>query len=169
MDGLEKKGLIVPGTRRSLLSNSLVIVVANDGSFSLKGPEDLKKAKRIAIAEPKTVPAGIYARKYLEQAGLWSKIIDSVIPTENVRAALAAVEGGNVDAGIVYKTDAQISKKVKIAYEVPVKDAPPISYPMAVVKESRNPNKAADFLRYLESEESAKVFEKYGFIVVKPQ
>lgn len=168
MDGLEKKGAIVPGTRRSLLSNSLVIVVANDGTFSLKEPEDLKKAKRIALAEPKTVPAGIYARKYLEQAGLWPKVIDAVIPTENVRAAMAAVESGNVDAGIVYKTDAQISKKVKIAYEVPVKDGPSISYPMAVVKESKNPDKAADFLRYLESEESTKVFEKYGFIVVKP-
>jgi molybdate transport system substrate-binding protein len=73
-----------------------------------------------------------------------------------------------VDAGIVYKTDAQISKKVKIAYEVPAKDAPPISYPMAVVKEARNPDKAADFLRYLESEDSTKVFERYGFIVVNP-
>jgi molybdate transport system substrate-binding protein len=167
MDELEKKELIDTSTRRSLLSNSLVIVVANNRSFALKAPEHLKKARRIAIAEPKTVPAGIYARKYLEQAGLWSTVIDSVIPTENVRAALAAVEGGNVDAGIVYKTDAQISKKIKIAYEVPAKDGPKISYPMAVLKDSRNKDKAAGFLSYLESEESVKVFEKYGFIVAK--
>ncbi len=167
MDGLEKKGLIDAGTRRSLLSNSLVIVVATDGAFSLKTPEDLKKAKRIALAEPKTVPAGIYARKYLEQAGLWPKVINSVIPTENVRAALAAVAAGNVDAGIVYKTDAQISKAVKVAYEVPIKEAPPISYPMAVVQDSKNKEKAAEFLRYLESTDSVKVFEKYGFIALK--
>jgi molybdate transport system substrate-binding protein len=166
MDGLEKQGLL--GSRRSLLSNSLVIVVANDRAFSIKAPEDLLKARRIALAEPRTVPAGIYARKYLEQAGLWSKLSGSVVPTENVRAALSAVESGNVEAGIVYKTDAAISKRVKIAYEVPVQDGPKISYPVAVLKDSKRKGPAGEFLRYLESEEATKVFEKYGFIVVKP-
>jgi molybdate transport system substrate-binding protein len=80
-----------------------------------------------------------------------------------VRAALAAVETGNAEAGIVYKTDAGISKIVKIAYEVPTSEAPDISYPVALVRESREPAVAQNFLTYLKSKASAAVFEKYGF------
>ena len=86
---------------------------------------------RLALAEPKTVPAGIYAKEYLQTQKLWSAVEAKVIPTENVRAALAAVEAGNVEAGIVYKTDAAISKKVKVAFEVPRAEGPAISYPMS--------------------------------------
>ena len=85
------------------------------------------------------------------------------MPTENVRAALAAVESGNVEAGVVYKTDAGISKKVKIAYEVPIADAPPIIYPMALVKESPQPDAAKKFLNYLDSREAGDIFRKFGF------
>lgn len=168
MDGLERKGLIQKETRKSLFSNTLVIVVAWDNSLSIESPMDLKKAKRIAIAEPKTVPAGIYARKYLEQIGLWSNVVNVLVPTENVRGALSAVASGNVDAGIVYKTDAAISKKVRIAYEAPARDVPKISYPMAVLRDSKASDKARDFLRHLESEPVQKLFEKHGFIVMKP-
>src|SRR4051812_766230 len=118
MDQLEEKNLIDKSSRAALLSNTLVIVTSNDLKQSLRNPKELLNLKRIALAEPTTVPAGIYARKYLTQIGLWEKIHDHVIPTENVRAALAAVESGNVDAGIVYKTDAAISKKVRVAFEV---------------------------------------------------
>jgi len=90
-----------------------------------------------------------------------------VVPTENVRAALAAVEAGNVEAGIVYKTDAAISKGVKIAYAVPAEDSPAISYAMAVVRGAKQPVAANRFLRYLDSEDAATVFEKYGFIIRK--
>ena len=165
MDLLEKAGLIQKDTRKSLLSNSLVIVIANDSALSIKSPEDLQKAKRIALAETKTVPAGIYARQYLEQIGLWSKVQNAVIPTENVRAALSAVESGNVDAGIVYKTDAAISKKIRIAYEIPTADTPTISYPIAVLKDARNAKGAQSFLNHLESKAADDVFKKLGFII----
>jgi molybdate transport system substrate-binding protein len=82
-----------------------------------------------------------------------------------VRAALAAVESGNAEAGIVYKTDAQISKQVKVAYEVPVKQGPKISYPVAAIKASKNSAKATKFVGYLKSEPALTVFRKYGFIV----
>jgi molybdate transport system substrate-binding protein len=120
MDGLEKRNLLSPGTRFSLLSNTLVIVVHQDSRLAVTKAADLQAASfaHIALAEPQTVPAGIYAKEYLRQQGVWSKVIDKVIPTENVRAALAAVESGNVQAGIVYKTDAAISKQVRVAYEV---------------------------------------------------
>jgi len=167
MNGLEKKGLILKETRKSRLSNSLVIVVAAEGGAAIESPKDLAtdKVKRLALAEPKTVPAGIYAKEYLQKQNLWSAIEAKVIPTENVRAALAAVEAGNVESGIVYKTDAATSKKVKVAYEVPVKDSPDISYPMAVVKEAKQPEAAKRFLKQLGSAEAGRVFEKFGFIV----
>jgi len=167
MDGLQKKGLILNETRKSLLSNTLVIVVPYDSNATVKDPQQLAKSNwKIALAEPKTVPAGIYAKKYLQNVGLWSKVIDRIIPTENVRAALAAVESGNVDVGIVYKTDAAISKRVKVAYDIPEKDTPKISYPVAVTRESKNADAAKAFVQYLSGEESLAVFKKFGFLVL---
>src|SRR6185436_3073448 len=155
MDGLEKKGLIVRETRKSRLSNSLVIVVASEKGAAIDTPKDLAtdKVKRLALAEPRTVPAGIYAKAYLETQGLWGMVQSKVVPTENVRAALAAVEAGNAEAGIVYKTDAAISKKVRVAYEVPTRDTPGISYPIALVKEAKHPEAATRFLKHLDSPE----------------
>ena len=169
MDGLEQTGLILKETRKSRLSNSLVIVVAAEGGAAIESPKDLAtdKVKRLALAEPKTVPAGIYAKAYLQKQNLWSAVERKVVPTENVRAALAAVEAGNVEAGIVYKTDAAVSKRVNVAYEIPVKDSPAISYPIAVVKEAKQPEAAKKFLQYLGSQDAAKVFERFGFIVRK--
>lgn len=167
MDGLEKKGLIRSETRKSRLSNSLVIVVAAENGAKVSKPEDLVGLKRIALAETKTVPAGIYAKEYLQKQNLWGVLESKVIPTENVRAALSAVEAGNVDVAIVYKTDARISRKAKIAYEVPLKEGPVIRYPVAIVKEAKQPKAAGDFLNYLSREEAGTIFEKHGFIVVK--
>ena len=170
MDGLAKQGLIVKGTRVSRLANSLVIVVASDNALPIKSATDLTDArvKRIALADPKTVPAGIYAKDYLERSRLWPALASKIVPTDNVRAALAAVESGNVEAGMVYKTDAAISKKVKVAYEVPSKETPAISYPMAAVKDAKQPAAARKFLEHLNSAEAARVFARRGFIVRSP-
>lgn len=169
MDALEKKDLLLPGTRRSLLSNLLVIVVAADATTVPKSASDLTKAeyKKIALAEPQTVPAGIYAREYLQKAGLWDAVKERIVPTENVRAALAAVESGNVEAGIVYKTDSLISKKVKVAVEISAADGPKISYPIGVLKSSKEPERAKKFAEYLAGPKARSIFEKFGFIVAK--
>lgn len=166
MDDLEKADLVVTDTRRSLLSNTLVIVVNTDGGAAIATPADLAKpwVGRIALAETQTVPAGIYAKEYLQKGGLWKKVNDKVVPTENVRACLSAVEAGNADAGIVYKTDALISKKVKIAYEVSVAEGPRISYPVAVVSGSKNTEAARKFVAHLATPEAHKIFAKYGFL-----
>ncbi len=166
MDELAKAGLIEVDSRRSLLSNTLVIVVSIEGGAAISTPADLTKpaVSRIALAEPQTVPAGIYAKEYLQKAGLWKKISDKIVPTENVRACLAAVESGNVDAGIVYKTDALISKKVKVASEVAVTEGPKISYPLAVMKAAKNAEAAHRLATYLASAEARAVFAKYGFL-----
>jgi molybdate transport system substrate-binding protein len=167
MDGLEKRGLLLAGTRRSVLANTLVVVVPVDSTVAIKSPADLAttKVRVLALAEPQSVPAGIYAKKYLQAQKLWTKVIDRVVPTENVRGALAAVESGNADAGIVYKTDAGISKKVRIAYEVPRAEGPAISYPFAVVAATQHPEAARRFLAWLESPAALVVFRRYGFLL----
>jgi len=167
MDALEAKGLLVKNTRRSRLSNSLVIVVASDSALKIASAEDLGRAdvKRVALADPKTVPAGIYAKAYLTKVKLWPVVSAKVVPTDNVRAALAAVESGNVDAGIIYKTDAAISKQVKIVCEISMVDAPAIHYPMALLKEAKEPAAAQKFLTHLASDEAGRVFSKFGFIL----
>jgi molybdate transport system substrate-binding protein len=167
MDALEKMGLIEKSTRRSRLSNSLVIVVAADSPQAIQSPRDLtgEKIQHVALADPQSVPAGIYAREYLRKIHLWDAIAPKVVPMANVRAALAAVESGDAEAGIVYKTDAAISKKVQVAYAVPRADGPKISYPMALMKEAREPAAARSFLAYLESDAAGRVFSKFGFIL----
>lgn len=164
MDGLEKAGLVLPGSRRSLLSNALVIVVSSEGGPKIAHPRDLLLVRTLALAEPKIVPAGVYAKAYLEKLGLWDALASRVVPTENVRACLAAVDAGNADAGIVYRTDALISKKVRVAWAVPAEEGPRISYPVAIVKDGAHPKAAKRFAAYLASEPARETFVKYGFL-----
>jgi len=165
MDGLEKAGLLVPGSRHALLSNTLVIVVASEGGAKVASPRDLLSLRSLALAEPKSVPAGVYAKQVLEKLGLWEALAPRVIPTENVRACLAAVEAGNADAGFVYRTDALISKKVRIAWTVPAADSPDISYPVAVLKDAPHAEAAKRFAAYLASGPARAAFVRYGFVV----
>lgn len=168
MDVVARAGLLVDGTRQDILSNRLVMIVPGESAASVQAPGDLAKAdfKRIALADPKTVPAGVYAKAYLDKEGVWSAIKDKIIPVENVLAALAAVSSGNADIGIVYKTDALLSKKIKVIYEVPAAEGPKILYPMALVKNSGDTKAAEKFLKYLESPVATKLFAQYGFIAV---
>jgi molybdate transport system substrate-binding protein len=166
VDQLDKAGLLLPGTRRTLLANTLVIVVAADGGVQVKTLADLAKVgvKRIAIGEPATVPVGTYTKEYLQKTGDWQKLIDKVVPLDTVRAALAAVESGNAEAGFVYKTDALISKRVKIAIEVPRSQGPKITYPVAVLKGAKQAAAATTLVDFLAGADAQKVFAKLGFL-----
>jgi len=165
MDLLERQGLILTNTRVSRLGNALVIVVPKDSALVVASAKTLATSvvKRIALADPETVPAGIYARKYLEKEKLWTTLQPKVVPTDNVRAALAAVESGNVEAGIVFQTDAGISKQVKVALAIPSVETPEISYPLAVLRDSKRVEAARALVIYLNSDEAGKVFQRYGF------
>ncbi|MCY1019537.1 molybdate ABC transporter substrate-binding protein [Pyxidicoccus sp. MSG2] len=166
MDTLDKAGLVQPGTRVDLLSNRLVVVVPSDVKGRLAGPEGLKGVKRLALADPAAVPAGVYAKAWLEKAGLWKALEPKVVPALDVRAALAAVESGRVDAGVVYATDAAQSKKVKVAFAVPDADAPRITYPVAALTKGKSPEAGRAFVRFLQTDEARKVFARQGFIVL---
>ena len=167
MDALEKKGLLLEGTRRSLLSNALVIVVATEAKTNLSSVSDLTRPeyKAIGMAEPKTVPAGLYASEYLQKRGLWNALQHKIVPTDSVRSALAAVASGNVEAAFVYKTDVVNSKKVRIAIEIPAAEGPKISYPLAVMKSSRQSDRAKKLAEYLVGPAARQLFGEFGFIV----
>jgi molybdate transport system substrate-binding protein len=165
MNDLAQDGLLLVGTRKDLLTGSLVIIVPADSALTLTSATQLAdpKFKKIALGETHIVPAGIYAKAYLQKIGIWDQVAPRVIPLESVRAALAAVETGNVDAGIVYKTDAMHSARVKVAFAVPDADGPAIVYPAAVVKDSKHAAAAQKFLDYLARPGSLAIFQRYGF------
>ncbi|HTM09372.1 MAG TPA: molybdate ABC transporter substrate-binding protein [Verrucomicrobiae bacterium] len=169
MDRLDAHGLIDRATRRNILSNRLVMIARVDSRLALRHPRDLLKpeVKRIVLAQPDSVPAGIYARKFLQAEGLWSGVAPKVVPVLDVRATLAAVESGNVDAGFVYKTDAAISRKIKVLYEVPSDKGPKIVYPIAVTANSKVKPAAADFIAYFAGANAKSTLTKYGFIVLE--
>jgi molybdate transport system substrate-binding protein len=171
MDKLGKAGLIDPASRHDIIFNRLAVVVGADSPLKLTTLADLAKpeVKHLALADPRSVPAGVYAQGYLEDARVWDEVKDRVVPAQNVRAALASVESGNAQAGIVYQTDAQVSRKVKVAFALPDSPKVKIAYPAAVVKGATNPNGAKKFIAYLQTNADARaVFAKYGFIVGPP-
>ncbi len=168
MDQLQKRDLIAIPTRVNRLANSLVIIISADSSIRLDAPDDLARADvhRIALADPKAVPAGVYAKEYLQGKNLWRAVEAKVVPTANVRGALAAVESGDIEAAIVYKTDAAISRKVRVAYEIPATDGPKIIYPMAELKGAPDHKAAQRFMKFLQTPQAGRVFKEFGFVVL---
>lgn len=168
MDFLDGKGRLEPGTRRNLISNQLVVIVRYDSPLAITSPKDLLKAevKKIALADPGAVPVGVYTRSYLVGEALWEKVKPKIVPVLDVRATLAAVESGNVEAGFVYKTDAAISKIVRVVFPVPLDKGPKITYPIAIVKHSKKKDAARDFINYVLHPAGISIFKKHGFIVL---
>lgn len=168
MDALEKKGLIDAASKQEQLSNRLVVIIPKCSSLKISSLEDLAGSGvvHLVTGDPKAVPVGVYAKEVLEKMNLWEKVRSKIVAAENVRAALAVVESGNAEAGIVYKTDALFSSKVQIAYELPATDGPKIVYPMAILKEAKNGSAARKYLEFLDAESSHASFVKHGFVVL---
>ena len=166
LDRLAREGIIINEGRAYVLSNELVIVRHRDQPDTVDEPGDLEALGRIAMADPEAVPAGVYARQYLESQGLWSRLRSKVVPTLDVRSALAAVASGNIDAGLVYRTDAAIEDRVKIVYTVPREEGPPIVYALGII-EARQRQDARTLYDYLRSEAAGKVFTTFGFVFLE--
>ena len=165
MDDLQAKGLIAAGTRRNIVRNQLVLIapVASTliGSFQdLARPE----VKIVALGEPATVPAGMYARQTLEHLGLLAAVDKKTVLAKDVRAVLTYVETGNADAGLVYQTDAQGSSKVRIVAVAPPFSHDPIVYPAAILKDPKNLSGAQSFLAFLSGTEARDIYLKHGFL-----
>jgi len=166
VDELEQAGLVAKENRVDLLGNRLVVVVPAGSRLALARPEHLAAARRIALADPQSVPAGIYAREWLSTRGMWDLLKERVIPTLDVRAALAAVDSGSVDAGIVYRTDLVAAHSARLAFEVPTAEAPRIVYPAALLQPASTAARA--FYEHLRSPEARAVFERFGFEPLAP-
>ena len=165
VDELSKSGVLDETTRKVVAGNTLVLVVPPDS----KSPASLTAlgddgVKRVAIGEPKSVPAGQYAEQALRRAGVADAIKDKLVLGANVRQVLDYVERGEVSAGLVYSTDAKgAGAKVRVAYVVPAGEHEPIVYPAAVVKASPKREAAAKFLDYLVSEKGQSTLKEFGF------
>ncbi|MEH7011278.1 molybdate ABC transporter substrate-binding protein [Neobacillus niacini] len=162
-DKLVQDGIIDKAKGTDLVGNELVLVVPNDTKKEIKTFEDLTKTDKISIGTPEAVPAGQYAKETLEKLNVWTAIEGKVVYAKDVRQVLTYVETNNVDAGIVYKTDALLSKKVKMVATAKDNTHAPIIYPLGVIKNSKYPKEAQLFYDYLQNETSMKTLEKYGF------
>ena len=172
MGYVEDKQLLVAGTRRSFLSNRLVIVANHASPLELERPADVASAefRFLSLANPDAVPAGGYAKEFLENVAvdgrsLWDQVRSRVAPAPDVRAALGMVEAQPDVIGIVYQTDAAVSDKVRVVLPVPESLAPGISYAAAQVRGGRNPEAARAFLEFLASPEAVELFRKHGFVI----
>lgn len=177
MDMLETKGLLMPHTRRTVLSNRLVVIVPTKTKSDASEPgaivalADLRKpaVRRIAIGETATVPAGTYAKTFLETTGAWEGLQGKLIPLGSARAVLAAVEAGNADAAFVYRTDALSSRRVRIAFTIDSGAALRISYPAAVLRTAKHREASLQLLDFLGGVQALTVFERHGFSVANPE
>ena len=169
MDWLAARGRIVVASRRKLFTNRLVLVVPRGSSLKFRIRPGFPLARRLgggrlALADPDHVPAGLYARQALVSLGVWDTVGRRAARTRDVRGALALVERGEAPAGIVYATDARISKKVRVAGVFPRTAHAPIAYTAALVK-GRDSPAARAFHAFLVSRPALDVFASHGFLV----
>ena len=168
MDNLQRQNLLLNETRRDLLNNRVVMVVPFESALRLTSFGDLAldKVKKIAIGDPKSVPAGMYASQSFDELGITAQLQPKEVLAADVRQVLTYVEGGNVDAGVVYWTDAITSPKVKVVAVGPEDINAKIVYPVAVMKASKNRDLAKSYIDFLLGAQAKALFEKYGFTLV---
>lgn len=165
MDGLQQQGLIDEDTRRDLWANRIVLVVSARTGKSLASWQDLagSSVRRVAIGTPETVPVGLYAKETLQHLGLWEKVEPKLVLGKDVLQVVSYVKTGNVDAGVVFRTDGR-DPTLRVVAEAPPGSHRPVVYPGAVVKASPHPEAARDFLAFLAGKEAAAICERYGFL-----
>lgn len=165
MDNLQKEGLLLNDTRKDLLNNKIVLIVPNDSNLGLTDFKDLAtdKVKKVAMGDPKSVPAGTYGLQAFDELGITAAVQPKEVLGADVRQVLTYVEGGNIDAGIVFSTDALTSSKVKVVASAPADINAKVVYPVAVIKASKNADAAKAYVNFLSGAQAKAVFEKYGF------
>ncbi|NET34336.1 MAG: molybdate ABC transporter substrate-binding protein [Cyanothece sp. SIO1E1] len=165
MDALAAKNLILPETRQNLVANSLVLIAPGNSDLNLNGLEQLQadKINKIAVGEFRSVPAGQYAEEAFKNLKLLDALRPKFVFGNNVRGLLAAVESGNVDAGLVYATDAKLSSSIKTTAIAPAGSHSAIVYPIAALTTSSDVEAATTFIDFLAGRQAQAVFEKFGF------
>lgn len=165
---LVEEGFVAEGSRVDLVGNELVLIVPQGSSLAIASFEDLvEEATIMAIGQPDSVPAGLYARELLAGLGIWQQIEGDIVFANDVRQVLTYVETGNVDAGIVYQTDALLSTKVEVVAIAEQGSHTPIIYPLGILKDSSDVEGVKLFYDYMQSQESLVIFEEYGFSILR--
>ena len=168
MKSLINAGRIDPESHRELLKNRLMVVTPPDGVKIFKFSDlALPEVRRIAIGEVRSAPVGQYAREALLTIGIWEKLKPKLIYAKDALQALSYVETGQVDAAIIYASDAARTGLIESALEIPAGMHTPIRYSGGIVKETRNKEEAARFLKYLSSNAAQAIFRSHGFGIVK--
>jgi molybdate transport system substrate-binding protein len=170
MNELEKKDLLLKGTRQDFTGNSLVLILPADSKIPVKEFSDLERPEvaRLSIGNPKTVPAGQYAQEALTSLKLWDKLQSRFILAENVRQVLDYVARGEVEAGLVYASDAAIAKqKIRVVATAPKDLHTAIIYPIAVIGSSSNSAAAKKFIDLVLSKTGQTILARYGFTRAK--
>jgi molybdate transport system substrate-binding protein len=169
MNALQDKQLIIDESRKDLLCNKVVLIVPSDSELDITDFKDLTgdQVQKIAIGDPAFVPAGMYAKQTFDQLGITEQLQSKLVMGSDVRQVLIYVEEGNVDAGIVFITDALLTDRVKVIAYAPANINNSIVYPVAIIKTCKNREIAQAYIDYLYSDEAKTVFEKYGFTVVE--
>ncbi len=164
-EALVKDGSIEKKDGTDLVGNDLVLIVPKGSDSGIKSFSDLtnNSVKKVSIGTPEAVPAGQYALESFKNMKVWREVKPKLVYAKDVRQVLSYVETGNVDAGVVYRTDALVSKKVKIAASADPESHSPIVYPLGVIKDSKHKAEAQKFYTFLKSGSSVKTLEKYGF------
>ena len=164
MDRADAQKLLTAGSRRNFAGNTLVMVVPTDSALGLKAVADLQKpeVRRVAIGNPASVPAGRYTKSSLAAAKVWAAVEPKAVMAQSVRQALDYVARGEVEAGFVYATDAAIMKdRIRIVATVPTETS--ITYPIAAVAGSPNPEAARKFLDFVLTPAAQALLARYGF------
>ena len=174
MDTLAEQELLLTETRRDLLKNQMVLIAPesnNKSNFQLDNFNDLttEEITTVALGQPASVPAGKYAQEVLNSLQIADKVNSKAVYGKDVRQVLNYVATGNVDAGIVYQTDARLSDKVQIVATAPEDTHSPVIYPIAVIKDSDRSEAASELIEFLATPEAQAVFEEYGFDMVISQ
>jgi molybdate transport system substrate-binding protein len=169
MDRVERAGGLLPGTRAAIAGNTLVVIVPGAARQPWTSPRALlsPEIRRIALADVEAVPAGVYAKAWLERAGLWDEVKTKVVPTTSVRAALASVDTASADAAVVYRTDARIRGDRSVVYRVPPAESPPIVYYAAVTAQAESAAAARAFVALLAGESGREILMRHGFADVR--
>ncbi|MBU8878361.1 molybdate ABC transporter substrate-binding protein [Bacillus sp. FJAT-29790] len=167
-DELISQDLIEKDKGIDLVGNSLVLIIPKESKNSIASFEDLTNIGegKLALGTPESVPAGKYASQTFHHLGIWDKVENNIVYTKDVRQVLTYVETGNVEAGVVYKTDAMLSDKIKIVAEADSSSHDPIIYPAGVIKTSKNIEEAEMFFQFLQEAKIKEIFQKYGFQVL---
>lgn len=170
MDEVERANLLSPGTRRNLLSNTLVLVAHGPDAPSV--PLDpsldvpaLLRGGKLSMAMVDAVPAGQYGRAALQSLGLWETTAPHVAQSDNTRTALTLVAMGEAPFGIVYATDAMAEPRVTTVATFPEGSHPPITYPVALTALASDPADKA-FLAALASGAATAQFTAQGFQIL---